>query len=181
MEQLKIATLNINGTYARARVDVFENFVRNQDIDIVFLQEVVAEVFGDCKGYKVYTNIGTGGRGTAFFVKEHLELKGLVRLPSGRGIAAMLNNVCLVNIYAPSGAEKRREREEFFTVEVPILMQAIPEHMVFGGDFNCVMSQTDVTGKACYSAALKALITGYALADVWEERLTPGKFTHYTK
>ena len=46
-------------------------------------------------------------------------------------MAARFQNVILVNIYAPSGAE-RREREKFFASELPYLLQGIPTSLVMG-------------------------------------------------
>jgi hypothetical protein len=47
-------------------------------------------------------------------------------------MAARLQNVTIVNIYAPAGAEKRREREPFFASEVPLLLQGISTAHVMG-------------------------------------------------
>jgi hypothetical protein len=127
------------------------------------------------------TNIGTTGRGTAFLVKEYLEPQNIKYLPSGRGIAATLNEIWLINIYAPSGVERRRERDEFFATELPYLMQTIPDRMIMGGDFNCFLSKEDCTGKAHYCGALKELVRGYNLIDAWNAGPQRGVHTHYTK
>jgi len=48
-----------------------------------------------------------------------MPIQNIVRLPTGRGIAAEFQGVLLVNIYAPSGAERRQEREAFFKNDFP--------------------------------------------------------------
>jgi hypothetical protein len=58
------------------------------------------------------------------------EVQQIKCLPSSRGIAARLNWVWLVNICAPSGAERRREGEEFYTVELPYFMRTIPDRVI---------------------------------------------------
>ena len=179
--QLRIVTLNINGTSAVSRLAVLEQFVRSHDLDVILLQEVVSETVGVFRGYTTYTNVGTEQRGTAIVMKDHLELRRIVRLPTGRGMAGELQGIWLVNIYAPSGAAKRREREDFFAVEVPVLLSTVPDTMLMGGDFNCVLSQAETTGKASYSSALRELITGYGLVDAWEAGSTRGVYTHYTR
>jgi len=78
-------------------------------------------VFDNLQGYTAYTNIGTARTETAILTREHLPFIRSVYLPSWRGIAADFQGVCLVNIYAPSGAEKRQERDDFFNVELPYL------------------------------------------------------------
>jgi hypothetical protein len=60
------------------------------------------------QGIAAYSNIGTSRRETAMLTREHMPLTNIVRLPSGRGMAADLQGVWLVYIYAPLGAERRR-------------------------------------------------------------------------
>jgi hypothetical protein len=54
-----------------------------------------------------------GGAGTVILVKDVYKLSDILYMPSGRGINAIFNGVEIVNIHAPSGAGRRREREEF--------------------------------------------------------------------
>jgi exonuclease III len=77
-------------------------------------------------------NIGTNRRGTDILTREHLPLYLTVSLPSGRGIAARFQGVRLVNIYAPSGAEKRQEREDLFNLELPYLLVDTPTTVIMG-------------------------------------------------
>jgi endonuclease/exonuclease/phosphatase family metal-dependent hydrolase len=60
-------------------------------------------------------------------------------------------------------------------------MRTTPSRMILGGDFNCVLSQTDCTGKGNYSRALQQLVRGYDLVDVWEAKPTRDMYTHYTR
>ena len=125
------------------------------------------------------TNIGTTGRGTAILSRDQLQLTNIVRLPTGRGMAASFQNLTLVNIYVPSGAE-RREREQFLASEVPYLLQGIPTSLVMGGNFNSVLSNADLTGHTNYSRTLQELIRGYDLVDMWETARGQATYTHYT-
>jgi exonuclease III len=111
---------------------MFEDFVRRNEIDLLFLQEVTQPKFDNLRGYKAYTSIGTNRRGTAILTREHLSLTRTVSLPWGRGMAASFEGVRLINIYAPSGAEKRQEREEFFNIELPYLLSDTPTTMIIG-------------------------------------------------
>jgi hypothetical protein len=77
-----------------------------------------------------------------------MELKEVTCLPTGRGIAAGLNGVWMVNIYAPFGEVRRRERKEFCIWELSYRMRTITGMMIVGGNFNCVLAQTDCIGKA---------------------------------
>jgi exonuclease III len=69
-KQLRLATLNINGVTAPTRIGMLAEFVRKQDIDIMFVQEVIDLVLDNMWGYKAYTNLGTTRRGTAFIARE---------------------------------------------------------------------------------------------------------------
>jgi exonuclease III len=179
-KQLRLATLNINGVTAPTRIGMLTEFLRKQDIVVMFVQEVTDLVL-DMWGYKAYTNLGTTRRGTAFIARKKLELKKIKCLPSGRGFAATFNGVSLMNIYAPSGAEKRREMEDFYALVLPYLMRTIPSRMILGGDFNCMLTQTDCTWKGNYSRALQQLVRGYDLVDVWEAKPTRDVYTHYRR
>jgi exonuclease III len=62
------------------------------------------------------------GRGTAIVTREYYTLNNIVRLPSGRRMAAEFQWVRLVNVYAPSGAERKQERKVFFNMDLPQLL-----------------------------------------------------------
>ena len=87
----------------------------------------------------------------------------------------------LVNIYAPSGAEKKIERDAFFNKDLPLLLKDVPTTMILGGDFNCVLTKTDCTGHLNFSRALNALVKGFHLVDMWEAVPERDVYTHYTR
>jgi len=72
----------------------------------MFLQDVTQPNLDTLRGYVAQTNVAINGRGTAIVTRENILLTNVVGIPSGRGIAAELQGVWLVNIYAPLGAEK---------------------------------------------------------------------------
>jgi exonuclease III len=106
-------------------------------------------------------------RGTAILAREHLPLTRTFSLHSGRRIAASFQGVRLVKIYAPSGAEKRQEREDFFILEQHYLLIDTRTTMIMGGDYNCVLAKTDATGHFNFSRSMNTLISGYNLVDMW--------------
>jgi len=163
----KVATLNINALASQVKMVKLEDFVHQHEIDFLFLQEVTQPRFDNLRGYTAYTNIGANRRGTAILAREHLPLTRTVSLPSGRGIAVSFQGVWLVNIYAPSGAEKRQEREDFFNLELPYLLIDTLTTLIMGDDYNCVLAKTDATGHFNFSRALNTLISGYDLVDMW--------------
>ena len=111
---------------------MLEDFVRQHEIDFLFLQDVTQPKFDNLRGYTAYTNIDMNRRGTAILAREHLPLTQIVSLPFGRGIAASFQGVRLVNIYAPLGAEKRQKREDFFNLVLPYLLIDTPTTLIMG-------------------------------------------------
>lgn len=105
----KLATVNINGIASHVCLRMFDDFLR-QDIYIALLQEVIHTNITSHRRYNAYVNVGTDNRGTAILAKERTSLTDITHLPSGRGIAACYEGIRIINIYAPSGAEKRREK-----------------------------------------------------------------------
>jgi exonuclease III len=111
---LKLGTLNINGIKADIRIEMSETFLRCKDFDILLLQEVTTHKLRAFPNYTTHINVGSERRGTAILLKNDLEARNLQRLPSGRSMSIYIQEICLITIYAPSGAEKKREREDFF-------------------------------------------------------------------
>ena len=92
----------------------------------------------------------------------------------------MYNGTRLINIYTPSDAERKEEREWYYNVYVPYLHPATETDITFAGNFNCVLSHTDATGHRKNSRALENLVTVLCLSDVGEMTSSRPMFTHYT-
>ena len=176
----RIITLNTNGIENQTRLHMLDEFIKWHDIDIALLQEVTDKEKLTCRGYHVTANVGTTGRGTAIIHKLHIQFQRIERIPSGRGIAAYLDDACIINIYAPSGTAKRTEREEFFNTDILGLLPLSPIQLIIAGDFNCVLNNKDCTGQRTSSQALHRLINGLKLKDAWDPNINPYGFTHYT-
>ena len=78
-------------------------------------------------------------------------------------MAAEYRGIWLVKVYASSGTTKQQERERFYNNELPYLLRASPSNMIVGGDFNCVLNQTDSN----YSKTIDKLVRGFELQDMW--------------
>ena len=96
-------------------------------------------------------------RETAIVTKQDLQITSINKLPSGRGMTADFRGVKLINIYAPSGRAKKRERDQFYSSEITLLFQNIQTNILLGGDFSCVLEPTDTTGHCMPSKALETL------------------------
>jgi len=97
-------------------------FLKSQDIDLALLQEVTNTDFTTFTDYIAIVNEGTEKTGTAILTKVGLQLQHVKRIPSGRSVPAMFKGIWIINIYAPSGGEKRSERECFYKTDVIYLL-----------------------------------------------------------
>jgi exonuclease III len=55
----------------------------------------------------------------AILIRDQIELTNIVCLPTGRGMAAQFQNINIVKFYVPSGAERRRDKENVFSNQLP--------------------------------------------------------------
>jgi exonuclease III len=174
----KIATTNINGIASHVRLRMLEDYLRQQDIDIVLLQEVTNTKITSIRKYNAYVKVSTENRGTAILAKEGLSLTDITRLRSRRGIAVCYEGIRIINMHAPSGVEKRRERKDFYTTEVSTLLPSKPAEILFAGDVNCVLSHADNTGQGKYSRTLEKI--EFSLHDAYNTPTPRPNYTHFT-
>jgi hypothetical protein len=81
----------------------------------------------------------------------------------------------------PVGSRKGQEMEDFFNFDLPYLLQATPNTVILGGDFNCVLAKADVTGHFNFSRSLNTLVKGNNLVDMWTTTPDRGVYTHYAR
>jgi exonuclease III len=179
MTAIRIATLNLNGMASVTRITMFAKILRTWEIDILLAQEITETVLHEITGYTAQYNIGTFRRGTAIVARDGINLANVIRLPSGRAIAAKFRDLWLINVYAPSGTARRQERETFYANELPLLLTDTAHHIIWG-DFNCILEKGDATGILNYSGALVNFIRGMNLQDAWQGSADRPVYTHYS-
>jgi len=110
--EYRVATLNINGITSATRLKMLEEFLHKHDIEIALLQEITHPDLSTLRNYNAHINQGTEGRGAAILTKAEITVTNTKSLPLGRRIASIINGTWIINIYAPSGVEKKgRERK----------------------------------------------------------------------
>lgn len=82
-------------------------------------------------------------KGLDFNIK-HVERSGDSRICSVYGDIHG-SKIRILNVYAPSGKNLAKEREEFFDNELPYYLRFDNSQTVLGGDWNCVLSPRDVS------------------------------------
>jgi len=95
-------------------------------------------------------------------------------------MAAKFREICIINVYAPSGTGMKQERERFFNTELPYLPTGETSHILLYGDFNCILEASDTTGGLTYSRALAELVHGLALTETWQGNPIHKVYTHYS-
>ena len=154
-----------------------------QKLEIIFLQEVrlTSEQLGllvGKLGFEASANIDTENPsrpGTAIVWKKGLPVKDIFTLVLCRAQLAVLGPYMLLNVYAPSGSDKKYERAEFFGQHIFQALSLSPDaRWIIGGDFNCVLKTFDIEGGVGYNQkfcpALKDLARSNGLVDVFREK-----------
>jgi len=113
---------------------MLEEFLYKHDKDPALLQEVTNSKITTIERYTSHIFMGSEGRGIAILAKDSYQLTIIQRIPTGRGISAHFNGIEIINIYSPSGSEKKREREEFYNGDVARLLMHSRDNMVLVGD-----------------------------------------------
>jgi len=75
---------------------------------------------------------------------------------------------------------RKFDREHFYNAELPYLLQAGPEDLLIGGDFNCVLHPTDTTGHFQPSRALMETVRRLVLQDAWKQNPSQPTYMHYS-
>ena len=148
----------------------------SENLDIIFLQEVrlsSSEIESFLPGYKCVSNLDVENPskpGVAIVWRSTAPVENVINFLPCRIQVASLGHYILVNIYAPSGSEKRLERETFFGQDVfNVLQFCSQKQLIFGGDFNCILNPIDVERGFGYSrkksSALHDFVTVARLSD----------------
>ena len=163
-----IATININTISSATKLEALKTFIRTMDLDVTFLQEVYHTDLA-LPGYNVLSNVDASRRGTTIALRDHLKFSHVERSLDSRLICIRLENIAtLCNVYAPSGSQRRAEREEFFNRTVAFYLRNACPHVIFAGDFNCVLKSKDVTGGGNFSLAQQKAVNSMGMSDSWE-------------
>jgi len=66
---------------------MLEDFLRRQEVNILFLQEAAHCSIDNVRSHKTYTNVGMAWWSTHVITTKEITMTNITRLPSGRGIA----------------------------------------------------------------------------------------------
>ena len=77
--------------------------------------------------------------------------------------------ILLLNVYAPSGTDKKREREQLFDSDILYFLRNNISNIIMGGDWNCITSPRDCSNSEndLMSKSLLSLKNNLKLKDAW--------------
>lgn len=162
-----ILTLNINSIKSPLKVDILLKTLHQNDVDIALLQEVALPDLS-LPGYNIINNT-TDALGTAIAIKEDIPYSNEIRTSDSRGIAVTIGHTKIINVYAPSGSQCKKEREIFFSQTIAPLFDQPAENLIIGGDFNSVLKPEDSLNSFNYCHSLKLMTNGLNMTDSWTE------------
>ena len=171
---LKIATININGLKSAEKRKKLFSLCKTNNLDVICFQEMA---FSSCEflssEYNLITNISPQVNGVGMAIKIGINFNNVLKDGEGRIIKCKIEGMNLVNIYAPSGREKRVERSTFFQERIPPYLIHKRNPTILVGDFNAVEHENDVKLKTrkrrskITNKQLKELIEAFQMKDLW--------------
>ena len=181
---IRVASINIAGIQAPDRFRVLLNFIKNQKLDIVGLQEVsFPKLPSPDPQYDFVSNIGPKKRGSGILIRKGIPYNRVSFDPDGRLISMDIGTITFISIYAPSGRGERESRNEFFRQTIPAYGVSSRLPLVIVGDFNCIENTNDRTSTVVTSRSkvinrsLTEMVAGLELVDIWL-RLRPNESGH---
>ena len=180
----KISSFNCNGlSDTRKRQDVFD-FLRRQKSNIFLLQEThlkqeMEKYIRAGWGYTLFlAGSDTNKNGVCILFQNNFEYKihNVLRDPAGcyliLDMELLGKRLSLINVYGPSSGDN----PAFFDMVFGKIQQIGNEHIVIGGDWNCVLNMntdarnyTSTVNRPRTRAHIKSMMNELELVDIWRE------------
>ena len=183
------STLNINGLNCRDKQLQLIDFMFQNRIDILLLQEhnirndnVICKELDD--KYIVILNLAISHKGgTAILInrKSPIKLLNSEKSSDSRIISIKVKiyeeMLHIINVYAHAGNAK--DREKLFNEDLMYYLRNNLQNTIIGGDFNCVLSERDTSSQnANISKALLNTIRTLRFKDMWHVKNNDIKYTY---
>lgn len=173
----KCSTVNLNAISSTLKLSLLKDYVWNNDLDFVFLQEVATENFCFLPSHTALVNISSDGKGTGILIRNSIEFSKVCMNPNGRIISVVIDNINFINVYAHSGSKYKKERDLLFSEDLLVHLSETQENVILG-DFNCIIDKNDSNGvNKNVSNGLKTLVTSLGLVDIEVKKNNSRTFT----
>ena len=131
---LNFVTLNVGMSISLAGLP---DLVKSENLDVLFLQEVrltVDQIKNILRGFNAAVNIDENNPdrpGTALVWRNEIVITDIYSIVPCRAQVATLGEYKFMNVYAPSGSDKKYERKIFYGCELfqYLLSDKFPLHM----------------------------------------------------
>lgn len=105
---LLVGTVNLNSSNSDLNKNLLRDFIRDYNLDIIFLQEVIFENFQFINSHKAIVNRQLNSLGTAILVRNGLDYNDVLYHPNGRIVSTTMADINFVNVYAFSGTNRKK-------------------------------------------------------------------------
>ena len=166
--------------------------LRQNSIDIAMLQEHNVKDIKKLEYLNIYYHIILNASillkgGTLIAIDKKLPsiISSSYMHPTSRLTSTILNifstKLYLVNIYAPSGSNKEKEREEFFEIELIQSLIVNTDNIILGGDWNCILSPNDSSRpeNTTPSKTLESIKNTFRFKDILQAKKSKPEYTFY--
>ena len=191
---LTTATINICGLNERNKQMQVKMLVDQYRIDVLYIQEHNIRDLSRVKYledyFEIIMNMPTIFKGGTCFLlnkKSNISVLYTEKDDNGSILFAKVRyngtDLSLLNIYAPSGSGKKRERENLFSDEILYYLRNNSSNLILAGDYNCVISGRDVStgNEKNVSQALKSLVRQIGLKDAWFSKNNIPEYTYFQR
>lgn len=132
-----IATANLNAINSDVKKSLLKDFIWNNDLDIIFIQELSFENFAFLNSHTAIVNISADNKGTGILLRNNLQYSDIILNENGRISSVCVDSINFINIYAHSGSNQKKERDTLFNEDILIHLAHGKENVIVG-DFNCI-------------------------------------------
>lgn len=155
---MKIASFNVNSI--NARLPIVLNWLEEQNIDIVCLQEIKCEENAfpllefNAAGYNAVVKGQKSYNGVAILAKEKIELISdnlLENDPQARFLEVNINNIRIISVYVPNGnplddTKKYKYKIDFLDALYQKMnkLKSLNSPVIVAGDLNVILEDDDV-------------------------------------
>ncbi len=175
---VRIASLNVNGISSKIKQVELWNFVKENDVAILGLQEFnLASIDIPLPNYNIEIAYNGEELGSAVIYNTQLELREVEKSVDGRITKTVFKGISVINVYEHQPGLPADKRNNMYTRDLPSFIPVKSEPVILMGDFNAYLCNTDKPREAIVHKAFKNLIDGAQMKDAFAMK-NPGRISY---
>ena len=190
----KLITLNVNGICCARKQKHLFDFIQENDIKVVCLQEHNLKSSNDLSSifyeqFHVILNDSIKLKGGTCVLIDKISINSKIisieKSADSRVISVKftINDtlIHILNLYAPSGTNQHKERESLFKDHILYYLRNNLSNTILCGDFNCIINKKDhsLNGTCPISKTLPLTLGSLNLKDIWTSLNRKIEFTYF--